>query len=146
MQRYEILKNGTVDNVIIADEVFVTGHYPGAWRLAADQGMPAATPPEWEWYIDLGPMSDRFGVASAAIDLSTEPGVVAVRSDFARRKWIDLKEPRVIAAINYLAGKAHPVLGTLATPLISAAVAAAALGTKPGLTENLALRKLYFSA
>lgn len=106
---------------------------------------PEAPEPEWAWYLDLGPFSDRLGPAASAIDLSTAPGLVAIRSDFARRKWIDLKDPRVIAAVMYLAGQPHPVLGTLAEPLISGATAAAAVTTRPAPGENLALRKLYFS-
>lgn len=100
---------------------------------------------EWAWLIDLGPFSDRLGPAAVAIDLSTAPGLVAIRSDFARRKWIDLKDPRVIAAVHYLAGQPHPALGTLAQPLITGEVASAALNTLPTPAENLALRKLYFS-
>lgn len=101
--------------------------------------------PVWEWYIDHGPLTDRLGAAAAAIDLSVIPGVVAVRSDFGRRKWIDLKDLRVIAAFRYLAGQPHPVLGTLEQPLITVDVANVALNTLPTSADNLALRKLYFS-
>lgn len=111
----------------------------------APPAPPAPEAPVWEWYIDLGPFSDRLGAAAPAIDLSTVPGVIAIRSDFARRKWIDLKDVRVIGALWFLAGQPHPVLGTLAQPILTGAVVTAALGTKPAAEENLALRKLYFS-
>lgn len=107
--------------------------------------QPAPEPPVWAWYIDIGPFTDRLGLASAAIDLSSEQGVVVIRNDLARRKWIDLKDPRVIAALWYLAGQPHPVLGTLAQPLLTAAVVTSALSTAVSAEENLALRKLYFS-
>lgn len=84
-------------------------------------------------------------MASVSIDLSTIPGLVAIRADFARRKWIDLKDARVIAAVYYLAGQAHPALGTLAQPLLTVEQAAAVVTTKPTAMENMALRKLYFS-
>lgn len=107
---------------------------------------PPAPEPEWAWLIDTGPFTDRLGAAAVAIDISTEPSLVAIRSDFARRKWIDLKDQRVAGAIAYLSGQRHPVLGTLAQPLLTAAQAQAILTTKPTPAENLALRKLYFNA
>lgn len=107
---------------------------------------PAPPEPEWAWYIDHGPFTDRLGgAATVTIDTSTAPGFVAIRADFARRKWIDLKDPRVAATVGYLAGQPLPGLGTLATPLLTAAQAAAVLTTPVTLAENLALRKLYFS-
>lgn len=114
----------------------------GDWE---DVPAPPAPEPEWAWYMDLGPFADRLGAASVAIDLSTEQGVVVIRNDFSRRKWIDLKDPRVIAALWYLAGQPHPVLGTLAAPLLTAAAVTTILSTPVPLKDNLALRKLYFS-
>lgn len=105
------------------------------------------TGPDWAWFIDHGPFADRLGAtATMTIDVSADPGFVAIRADFARRKWIDLKDPRVAATVNYLAGQPLPVLGALATPLITPERAAQILAAKPELTENLALRKLYFNA
>lgn len=146
--RIEILNaQGEVENTIEADEAFAEAQFPGAWRIAAPDVPPAPeTPePEWAWLMDLGPFSDRLGPGAAAIDLSTAPGLVAIRSDFARRKWIDLRDLRVIAAVHYLAGQPHPALGTLEHPLITVEVANAALNTLPAPADNLALRKLYFS-
>lgn len=108
--------------------------------------LPPAPAPEWEWFIDVGPFTDRLGAASAAIDVSTLPGLVAIRSDFSRRKWIDLKDPRVIAAVHYLAGQLHPVLGTLDPALLTATQADMVLNTTVQPADNLALRKVYFNA
>ncbi len=146
--RYELLneQGEPTGEVVLADEAFMAANYPdGNYRVVAEPPAPEPAPPVWQWYIDLGPFTDRLGAGSAAIDLSTEPGAVAVRSDFARRKWIDLKDPRVIAALWYLAGQPHPVLGTLTSPVLSAATVTSALSTPVVLAENLALRKLYFS-
>lgn len=114
----------------------------GDWE---DVPAPPAPEPEWAWYMDLGPFADRLGSASVAIDLSTEQGVVVIRNDFSRRKWIDLKDPRVIAALWYLAGQPHPLLGTISTPLLTPDAVAIILNTPVPLKDNLALRKLYFS-
>lgn len=139
----EILDGETVINTIVADAEFMAANYPdGNYREVAS---PPESEPEWAWYMDLGPFADRLGAASVAIDLSVEPGVVAIRNDFSRRKWIDLKDPRVIAALWYLAGQPHPVLGTLAAPLLTSAAVTTILSTPVPLKDNLALRKLYFS-
>lgn len=114
------------------------------WRWPDVEPTPAP-PPAWEWLMDIGPFTDRLGAASVAIDVSTDPKLVAVRSDFGRRKWIDLKDPRVIAAVQYLAGQPHTILGTMAQPLLTPEQATAVLSTPVAEAENLALRKLYFS-
>ena len=143
---YEILDTqGNVENTIVADEQFMLDHYPeGNYRLVQDTSAPMPVQP-WEWLMDIGPFTDRLGAASVAIDVSTDPKLVAIRSDFGRRKWIDLKDPRVIASVQYLAGQPHAVLGTMTQPLLTAEQAAAVLNTPVEPAENLALRKLYFS-
>lgn len=135
--RYEILEGGVVVNTIIADDAFVTAHYPGAWRLAADQGTPAATPPEWEWYIDIGPFFDRFAGAKLAVLTSADAGVQAIITDAQVRKWINLKLPEVAQSVAYIASK---------VPAVTAAIQTAILTTPVAPAENLALRKLYFGA
>ena len=143
--RYEILDGDTVTNTIIADASYMAANYPqGNYREVVVQ-EPASIAPVWAWYIDLGPFSDRLGATSAAIDLSTEPGVVVIRNDFSRRKWIDLEDVRVAAALAYLAGQPHPVLGTIGAPLMTTQQVATVLNTPVAAEENLALRKLYFS-
>ena len=133
----------------VGAEWVACGHAGPGWlydgtTFFAPPPPPAAVDP-CEWLLDLGPFSDRLGPAASAIDLSTVPQLIAIRADFARRKWIDLKDPRVIAMVQFLAGHVHPALGTLATPLLTDAQAADVLGTKPAAVENLAVRKLYFS-
>lgn len=143
---YEILDGENVINTIVADAEFMQANHPdGKYREVPEPPAPEPEPPVWEWYIDIGPFTDRLGNASAAIDLSTEPGVVVIRNDLARRKWIDLKDQRVIDALLYLSGQPHPVLGALATPLLTSAVVTSTLNTPVSEIENLALRKLYFS-
>ena len=160
MNRYAQIESGVVVNVIEAasDPDGINGRWvacgdvgPG-WLHDSQTGEfseptepPAPEPPVWAWYIDIGPFTDRLGMASAAIDWSTEPGVVVIRNDLARRKWIDLQDQRVIAALGYLAGQPHPALGTLAQPLLTAEVVTSTLSTPVVAEENLALRKLYFS-
>lgn len=144
--RYEILdQNGNVENTIEAEQDFVEAVYPGRWVLAEFRGAPEPAP-EWAWYIDHGPFTDRLGPAATfAIDTSSAPGFVAIRADFARRKWIDLKDPRVAATVGYLAGQPLPGLGTLPTPLLTAEQATTVLNAPVAPGENLALRKLYFA-
>lgn len=113
---------------------------------AAPVEPPAPPAPEWAWYLDIGPFTDRLGAAATAIDVSSAAPMVAIRSDFARRKWIDLKDPRVIAAVHYLAGQPHPVLGTLDPALLTATQADMVLNAPVLPAENLALRKVYFNA
>lgn len=144
---YEILDlQGNVENKIEADQSFVESVYPGRWRLAGDQlSDPESASPEWYWYIDQGPFTDRMGAETAfVIDTSSNPDMVAIRSDFARRKWIDLKDPRVTSAVHYLAGQTHPLLGTISQPLLTTVKADEILNTIVSPSENRALRALYF--
>ena len=145
--RIEILNNeGRVVNTILATEGEAERPYPGVWRIAETQEVEETLLHKpWEWLMDTGPFADRLGAASVAIDVSIDPKLVATRSDFDRRKWIDLKDPRVIAAVQYLAGQPHAVLGTKVQPLLTAEQADAVLTTPVAPAENLALRKLYFS-
>lgn len=145
--KYEILNvAGAVINTIVADHDFAEQHYPGAWRLAAVQDAPVVTINETEWLLDHGPFTDRLGpLATFTIDTSADPAFVAIRSDFARRKWIDLKDPQVIATVNYLAGHPLPPFAVLTTALIIQAQADKILSTPVADKENRALRKLYFS-
>ena len=169
--QYALINKSKVVDVILADAEFVqaiSGNWDhieridtpaeqalgvgigwgwdGSSFVAPDAAAPQpALAPAWEWLMDIGPFTDRLGAASVAIDVSTDPKLVAIRSDFGRRKWIDLKDPRVIAAVQYLAGQPHAVLGTMAQPLLTPEQIAAVLTTPVAPAENLALRKLYFS-
>ena len=42
----EILKNGVVVNVIVADEAFAEEHYPGQWRVQESTDSPPMPPPQ----------------------------------------------------------------------------------------------------
>ena len=42
----EILKNGVVVNVIVADEAFAEEHYPGQWRAQESTDSPPISPPQ----------------------------------------------------------------------------------------------------
>lgn len=107
---------------------------------------PEAPEPEWAWMLDIAPFADRFGVKRYAVEQSTDPFVVSFQRDVdMRRKWIDLKDPRVAAALYYLAGQPIPGIGTIAAPILTVEEVQTILTTPVAPMENLALRKLYFS-
>ena len=133
---YEILIDGKVENTIVADEQFMLEHYPeGNYRQVPD--TPEQTPaPAWEWFIDIGPFFDRFGAAKMAVLTSSDVGVQAIIKDTQVRKWLDLKLPELASALAYIGTKVPSVTQELQKSILNTPVAE---------TENLALRKLYFS-
>ena len=160
--KYALIKSGIVQNVIVADEAFIATIAP-EWdhieridtpvERALGVGMgwgwdgtnfvaPAAPPaPEptskpWEWLIDVGPFFDRFGVAKMAVLTSSDAGVQAIIKDTQVRKWLDLKLPEIASAVAYIGTKVPAVTQKLQQSILNTPVAE---------TENLALRKLYFS-
>ena len=134
---YEILDpQGNVENTIVADEQFMLEHYPeGNYRQVPDTPEPQPVP-VWEWYIDIGPFFDRFGAAKMAVLTSSDAGVQAILKDTQVRKWLDLKLPELASAVAYVGTKVPGV-----TPELQQSI----LNTPVAETENLALRKLYFS-
>lgn len=122
----------------------------GAWTLLTyvEPAPIEQTPepePEWAWLLDIAPFADRFGIKRYAVEQSTDPFVVSFQRDVdMRRKWIDLKDPRVAAALYYLAGQPVPGIGTIAAPILTVEEVQAILATPVEPLENLALRKLYF--
>lgn len=98
------------------------------------QPAPPAAPTEW--LIDIGPFFDRFGAAKMAVLTSTDTGVKAILADTQVRKWIDLTRQDVAQSVAYIAS----VVPALTTELQSAI-----LNTPVSASENLALRRLYFS-
>ena len=136
--RIEILKDGKVENVILATTDFAEANFPGQWRIAEDQGqapqVEEAKP--WEWLIDIGAFFDRFGAAKIAVLTSADPGVQAILKDTQVRKWLDLKLPELVQSVTYV--------GTT-VPAVTAELQAAILNTPVAPDENLALRKMYFS-
>ena len=138
MSVIEILNDESeVINTIAASEEYAEATYPGRWRVVETPEPPAPTPPEWEWYIDIGPFFDRFGSAKLAVLTSTNPGVQAILKDTQVRKWLDLKLPAIAQSVDYLASVVPAV-----TPELKEAI----LTTQVAEHENLALRKLYFSS
>ena len=100
---------------------------------APAQPQPA---PAWEWLIDIGPFFDRFGAAKMAVLTSSDIGVQAILKDTQVRKWLDLKLPEIVSAVAYIGTK---------VPALTAERQQSILNTPVEETENLALRKLYFS-
>ena len=92
--------------------------------------------PAWEWLIDIGPFFDRFGPAKMAVLTSSDIGVQAILKDTQVRKWLDLKLPEIASAVAYIGTK---------VPALTAERQQSILNTPVEETENLALRKLYFS-
>lgn len=88
------------------------------------------------WLIDIGPFFDRFGAAKMAVLTSPDPGVRAILSDLQVRKWIDLQREDVFLGLQYVGTEVPAVTAELQETILTTPVAP---------TENLALRKLYFS-
>ena len=162
MTTFALIKNGTVQNVIVADEAFIAS-ITSKWdhiecidtpaELALGVGIgwewegssfvaPTPTTPEpqpspvWEWYIDIGTFFDRFGAAKMAVLTSSDVGVQAIIKDTQVRKWLDLKLPEIASAVAYIGTK---------VPALTAELQQSILNTPVEEKENLALRKLYFS-
>ena len=160
---YALIKNGQVENVIVADETFIAAiatewdhieriDTPAEQALGVGIGWawdgsnfvapPAPPAPEPEppkpyaTFIDIGPFYDRFGAAKMAVLTSQDPAIRAILADLNIRKWIDLARPDVAQAVQYVGS-----VVTQVTPEIQATI----LNTVTAPEENLALRKLYFS-
>lgn len=136
MPRIEILDGATVINTILAEEAFAEQHYPGAWRVAAEQDVEPAPVNHTAWLIDIGPFFDRFGAAKMAVLTSADAGVKAILADTQVRKWIDLQRADVAQSIAYIASVVAAVTPALQTAILTTPVTP---------DENQALRKLYFS-
>ena len=95
-----------------------------------------APAPAWEWLIDIGPFFDRYGAAKMAVLTSADAGVQAILKDTQIRKWLDLKLPEMAQSVAYVGTK---------VPAVTVELQAAILTTPVAPSENLALRKLYFS-
>ena len=163
MTIFALIKNGTVQNVIVADEAFITSitskwdhiecidtpaeralgvgigwGWDGSGFVAPTPTTPEPQPvPVWEWLIDIGPFFDRFGSVKMQVLTSSDPGVQAILKDIQVRKWIDLKIPEVSQSLVYVASKIPSVTQELLESILNTPVADG---------ENLALRKLYFQS
>lgn len=153
---YALIKNGVVENVIVADESFIAqiasewDHiepisggagrgwgWDGSQFVAPEPGSdpePAPAAP-WVWLIDIGPFYDRFGAAKMAVLTSPDAGLKAILADLNIRKWVDLKRVDVAQALAYVGS---------VVPSVTPALQDAILNTPVVEVENLALRKLYF--
>lgn len=153
--RYAQLSGNTVVQVIESE--FDPDGINGEWIACGDAGpgwtydgeafhapMAIASIDPCEWLLDIAPFTDRLGAKKYAVDTSADPFVAYFNRDLSRRKWADLEDQRVIAAINYLAGATLPGVGTMAAPLLTGAEAAALLSVPASPEENRALRALYF--
>ncbi len=108
--RIEIMDGeGAVNNTILADVEFAKAHYPGAWRIAAQQDeSPFAEDDPRLWWLDVGPFYDRFGPDAIAIAASDNGACKAVQTLTGVRKYIDLKDPRIGTMIDMLIATAQP--------------------------------------
>ena len=134
---YEIIDaHGNIENTIVADAEFMQANYPdGNYRLVPDTSFQEPSQ-AWEWLIDIGPFFDRFDTAKMAVLTSSDTGVQAIIKDTQVRKWLDLKLPEIASAVAYIGTK---------VPALTAELQQSILNTPVAETENLALRKLYFS-
>ena len=96
----------------------------------------ATTEDQTQYLIDIGPFFDRFGSAKMQVLTSSDAGVQAIIKDTQVRKWLDLKLPEIASAVAYVGTKVPEVTQKLQQSILNTPVAE---------TENLALRKLYFS-
>ncbi|MEG2469144.1 MAG: hypothetical protein RSB86_17360 [Comamonas sp.] len=93
--RIEILTDGTVVNTIVATEAFAQAHFPGAWRLAAQQD-PAAAPAYAAAVVitSITPDIEHAGVTGISADLrQVDTSVGAVLSFTAELRAGDLVLP-----------------------------------------------------
>ena len=130
MPTYKITSTG---NTVVADAQFMDMHHANDYALIPD--APPPTDP-CQWLIDIGPFFDRFGAAKMAVLTSTDAAVKAVLQDIQVRKWIDLQRADVATSLAYVGSVVPAVTTTLQTAILTTPVAE---------SENLALRKLYFS-
>ena len=145
LTRYAQLSNNIVVSVIESETdpdgtngewVACSNAGPGWTYDGAVFAPPTPVVEPWANLIDIGPFFDRFGAAKMAVLTSTDAGVKAIIGDAGIRKWIDISRADVAQSVTYIASKVPAV-----TPAIQAAVI-----SPPVLdSENMALRKLYFS-
>ena len=109
--RYEVLDaEGAVENIVEADEAFMSAQYPeGTWREAAEQIAPVVPPEDPRlWWVDVGPFKDRLGMDAPAIYASTHDACKGVVGLVEGRKYISLKDPRIAAMMQVLIATAQP--------------------------------------
>ncbi len=107
--RIEILDvdGATVIDTIEADEAIAEKHFPGAWRVAAQQDEPAPMP--LLRHITVGAFFDRFGPLKWAILADPDHNVQAVVKDCSVRTFIDLDNPDLPAGLAILQAAGHAI-------------------------------------
>lgn len=133
---YEILNGKTVINTIVADAEFMTENYPNGNFREIEIDLESVDAPVYEWYIDVGSFIDRFGDAKMSVLLSDDVGVKTLLADINARKWVDLKNTSTIQIISYITTK---------VPQVTEELSEFILNTPVSPSENMVLRKLYFS-
>lgn len=149
--RIALIKDNIVTNIILGDQAYadqLTGMFVIVDGMDCNIGdfwngvsfsppaPPIAPPAVWEWYIDIGPFFDRLGAQKLAVLSSVDSTVQAILRDVQVRKWVDLKRPDVAQSLAYIGTKVAGVNGALQTAILDTPVTD---------TENMALRKTYFS-
>lgn len=99
---------GEVINTIVGTPEFAEEHFPGAWRLCAEQPEPAPQP-STPRHISVGAFFDRFGVLKWDILADPNERVKAVREDASVRKFIDLDNPELPAGLAILQAAGHAI-------------------------------------
>jgi hypothetical protein len=102
---------------------------------------PAPQADPFQWFIDNAPFTDRLEPYKFQIDTHADPFIQYFNRDLNRRKYVDLKDPRVATSLNYMAGHTIPGIGTIAAPIFNDAFVAGVLNTPVILKENEWLRK-----
>lgn len=121
---YALIKDGTVQNIIVADADFIVLITPG-W----DHIEPArdGAGPGWGWdgtdfiappqpelpapvrHVSVGAFFDRFGPLKWAILADTTPQVQAVVKDASVRAYIDLDNADLPAGLALLQAAGHAI-------------------------------------
>lgn len=130
--KYALIKNGVVENIIVADEQFIAtltdyDHIealdapeeqrvagPG-WLYDAETGLfsePVMQEPDPEpvkRHISVGAFYDRFGAAKLSILTDTNSLVQALIRDASVRSFIDLDRPDLLAGLQLLVNAGHQI-------------------------------------
>jgi hypothetical protein len=128
--KYALIKNGVVENVIIAEPDFassLTGYdhiepldtereqrvtSPG-WLYDASTGEfsepPMPEPIPEPRHISVGAFYDRFGAAKYAILTDTNPMVQALIKDASVRQFIDLDRPDLSVGLSLIVDAGHEI-------------------------------------
>ena len=128
---YALIKNGKVENVIVADPDFITLIAP-EWdhieRIDTPEEIALGVGIGWGWnaqdgfirppapdtvpeprHIAVGSFFDRFGAEKYNILASTDPVVQALIKDVSVRKFIDLDRPDLLQGLQLVQSKGFAI-------------------------------------